>query len=288
MRSTGLNTRIFLDGGDPKETREILELLGFLDGQTTNPTLISRNAEVKARLSKNKKFSVQEIYEFYREVVKELAALIPEGSISIEVYADKNTSAKEMLAQGRQMYHWIPNAHIKFPTTAEGLQAAKHAVEEGMRVNMTLCFTQAQAAAVYAATLGARRGQVLVSPFVGRLDDRGENGMDLIGNIIKMYKQGDNHVEVLTASVRTLDHLLDAIALKADIVTAPAKILHQWSSNSLSVPDVHFKYGAENLKPIPYKEIDLTKSWREFNINHDLTDAGLKSFSNDWNSLIQA
>ncbi|OGL83780.1 transaldolase, partial [Candidatus Uhrbacteria bacterium RIFCSPLOWO2_02_FULL_46_25] len=218
MRSTGLNTRIFLDGGDPKETREILELLGFLDGQTTNPTLISRNAEVKARLSKNKKFSVQEIYEFYREVVKELAALIPEGSISIEVYADKNTSAKEMLAQGRQMYHWIPNAHIKFPTTAEGLQAAKHAVEEGMRVNMTLCFTQAQAAAVYAATLGARRGQVLVSPFVGRLDDRGENGMDLIGNIIKMYKQGDNHVEVLTASVRTLDHLLDAIALKADIV----------------------------------------------------------------------
>src|SRR3989338_368897 len=140
MRSTGLNTRIFLDGGDPKETREILELLGFLDGQTTNPTLISRNAEVKARLSKNKKFSVQEIYEFYREVVKELAALIPEGSISIEVYADKNTSAKEMLAQGRQMYHWIPNAHIKFPTTAEGLQAAKHAVEEGMRVNMTLCF----------------------------------------------------------------------------------------------------------------------------------------------------
>ena len=88
------------------------------------------------------------------------------------------------------MFGWIPNAHVKFPTSAEGLKAAEKAIGLGLRVNMTLCFSQAQAAAVYAATRGARKGQVFVSPFIGRLDDRGENGMDLIANILRMYAKG--------------------------------------------------------------------------------------------------
>lgn len=79
-----------------------------------------------------------------------------------------------MLKQGKQMYSWVPNAHIKFPTATEGLKAANKAVKEDLRVNMTLCFTQEQAAAVYAATRGAKRGQVFVSPFIGRLDDGGK------------------------------------------------------------------------------------------------------------------
>ncbi len=98
------------------------------------------------------------------------------------------------------MFSWIPNAHVKFPTSREGLEAAGRAVKEGLRVNMTLCFTQEQAAAVYSATAGAKKGDVFISPFIGRLDDRGENGMDLIENIQKMYGTGDGHVEVLTAS----------------------------------------------------------------------------------------
>src|SRR5208337_2698352 len=126
--------------------------------------------------------------------------------------ADSATKAEAMLEQGREMFGWIPNGHIKFPTSAEGLKAASLALKEGLRVNMTLCFSQAQAAAVYAATRGARKGDVFVSPFIGRLDDRGENGMDLIAHIIRMYGKGDGHVEVLTASVRKIDHLLYALA----------------------------------------------------------------------------
>ena len=86
--------------------------------------------------------------------------MVPRGSVSIEVFSDRRTKAEQMLKQGREMFGWIPNAHIKFPTSAEGLKAASIAVKEGMRVNMTLCFTQSQAAAVYAATRGARRGDV--------------------------------------------------------------------------------------------------------------------------------
>ncbi len=147
-------------------------------------------------------FLRDEIIDFYRDVVKKISAMIPQGSVSVEVYADGATKAETMLQQGKEMFGWIPNAHVKFPTSAEGLKAASGAIGEGLRVNMTLCFTQAQAAAVYAATRGARKGQVFVSPFIGRLDDRGENGMDLIANIIRMYAKGDGHVEVLTASVR--------------------------------------------------------------------------------------
>src|SRR3989344_909760 len=202
MHSSRLKSKIFLDGGDPDETREMKALLGFLDGQTTNPTLISKNPEAKIRMERGEKFTKKELLGFYRAVVQEISRIIPEGSVSVEVYADKNTGADEMFAQGKEMFSWIPNAHIKFPITKEGLAAAERAAKDGMRVNMTLCFTQEQAAAVYAATQGAVKGQVFVSPFVGRLDDRGENGMQLIENIVRMYQNGDGHVEVLTASVR--------------------------------------------------------------------------------------
>jgi len=185
------------------------------------------------------------------------------------------------------MFSWIPNAHVKFPTSREGLAAAEQAVREGMRVNMTLCFSQEQAAAVYAATRGAKKGSVFVSPFIGRLDDRGENGMDLIANILRMYRGGDSHVEVLTASVRTLDHLLYAIRLGSDIVTAPFNILKEWEENGLFIPGEDFRYAPAGLKPIPFKELDLTKDWREFDIRHDLTVKGMERFSADWNALIQ-
>ncbi len=132
----------------------------------------------KQRIERGQKFKKAEILEFYRDVVKELSNLIPHGSISIEVYADHTTKAEEMIEQAEEMFSWIPNAHVKIPIIHEGLKAAEIAIKKGIRINMTLCFTQEQAAAVYAATLGAKKGNVFVSPFVGRLDDRGENGMD--------------------------------------------------------------------------------------------------------------
>ena len=153
------------------------------------------------------------------------------------------------------MFFWIPNAHIKYPTTIEGLQAAVQAIKEGMRINMTLCFQQEQAAAVYTATKGAQKGQVFLSPFVGRLDDQGKNGMDVIKNIIKMYKNGDMHVELLAASLRNIDHLLYSLKLGADIVTAPYKVLEGWVQKSLPIPQENYQYKPKNLENIPYRKL---------------------------------
>ena len=285
MKPSNLKTKIFLDSGDPNEAKEMIKLLGFLDGQTTNPSLISKNPDAQKRLQEGKKFTKEEIYGFYKNVIRELSGLMPEGSISIEVYADLNTTAEQMFQQGHEMFEWIPNAHIKYPTTQAGLSAAEQSIKANMRVNMTLCFTQQQAAAVYAATKGAGKGQVYVSPFVGRLDDRGENGMDLISNIVKMFGSGDGHVELLSASVRTLDHFLYSLALGADIVTAPAKILREWAEKGMQVPSADFGYSPD-LKPIPYVNLDLDRSWKEYDIGHELTTKGIEKFAQDWNALV--
>lgn len=287
MKPNSLQTKILLDSGDPHETKEALQLLGFLDGQTTNPTLISKHPQAKMRLERGEKFTKDEIYGLYRQVVEQLSALLPQGSISIETYADRTTTADAMLAQGRDMFGWIPNAHVKFPTTREGLTAARLAVNEGMRVNMTLVFSQEQAAAVYAATQGAKKGQVFVSPFVGRIDDRGENGMDVIKNVIEMYRSGDGHVAVLTASVRSVDQLLYAIQLGSDCITVPLKVLKSWSALGLSLPNDDFHYEPDKLKTIPYKEISLNQDWQGLPLSHELIDVGIEKFSGDWNALIQ-
>ena len=286
MRPVDLKTKIFLDGGDPAETKAIIDQLGFLDGQTTNPTLIAKNPAAQERVARGEKFSQDEVYDFYRGVVTEMSQLIPNGSISIEVYADATTSAEAMYQQAVKFNTWIPNAHIKYPITAAGLAAAEHSVRDGLRVNMTLCFSQEQAAAVYAATAGATKGQVFISPFVGRLDDRGENGMDLIANILKMYQPGDGHVEVLVASVRSLDHFLAALAVGSDIITAPASVLRAWAEGGLAVPDSNFSYQPATVAPVAYRDIIVTQPWSRYDISHPLTNQGLERFVKDWQSII--
>lgn len=285
-RPDNLKTKIFLDGGDPAETSAVIERLGFLDGQTTNPTLIAKNPDAQQRLAAGEKFSQQEIYDFYKIVVQDMSALIPQGSISVEVYAEKSTNVEQMFNQCKQMFDWIGNAHIKFPITSVGLASAERAIAEGMRVNMTLCFSQEQAAAVHCATRGATRGQVFISPFVGRLDDIDENGMDLIANILRMVKTYNSHVEVLSASIRTIDHFFASLASCADIITAPAKILIEWADQGMPIPGVEYSYNPKNLKRIPYEEILLREDWRDFDINHPLTDKGIERFASDWNALI--
>lgn len=286
MRPETLTTRIFLDGADPEETRRVLKALGFLDGQTTNPSLLAKNPEAQTHKMAGNKFSAKAIYQFYQTLCQELAGLLPEGSISIEVYADETTGVAAMLEQAREFDTWIPNAHIKLPTTAAGLEAAHILTGEGRRVNMTLVFTQEQAAAVYAATKGAKRGAVFLSPFVGRLDDRGENGMDLIADILKLYAAGDGHVEVLTASVRSMEHFLCALACGSDIITAPASILLEWGEAGMPIPGPGYQYDASGLAPIPFTSMDLNAAWSSYAIGHPLTDAGLAKFAADWNSLI--
>ncbi len=281
-----LKTKIFLDSGDPEETREAFSFLGFLDGQTTNPTLISKSPEVRKMLEKGEKLTEKEALNFYRKTVQEISTIIPQGSISIEVYADKDTVMEQMLAQAREMYSWIPNGRIKFPTTTQGIKAAQRAIKDRMRANLTLCFSQEQAAAILVALKEAEKDQVYISPFIGRLDDRGENGMELIKNILQMRKRIKTNIEVLTSSVRKLDHLLYGIYLGSDIVTAPLKVLREWKEKNLILPDENFKYQAENLTPILYQESDLNLPWERFNLYHYLTEFGLEKFSQDWKLMV--
>jgi transaldolase len=286
MRPQNLKTKIFLDSGNPVETKEIIAQLGFLDGQTTNPTLIAKNPKVKERLNCGGHFSEEEMYTFYKQVVQEISDLIPQGSISIETYADSSTKVQELFTQGKEMFSWNHNAHIKYPITRAGLEAAAQSVKDGMRVNMTLCFQQEQAAAVYAATKGATKGQVFVSPFIGRLDDQGDNGMDLIQNILKMYRSNNTPVEVLAASLRNIDHLLYALKLDVDIITAPFKVLKEWAHQGFPIPIDIYHYNHANLESIPYRHINLEQNWENYNIAHELTTKGIERFSDDWNDLL--
>ncbi|MFC1663066.1 transaldolase family protein [Patescibacteria group bacterium] len=287
MRPKDLKTKIFLDSGDPAETKSVIEALGWLDGQTTNPSLVVKNTEAAARFERGEKISEEELLVFYKKIAQEISGLIPNGSVSLEVYADNNTTAEQMFNQGEKLYQWIPNAHIKYPVTAEGLKAAEKSLASGMRVNITLVFSQEQAAAVAIMGKNANQGDVFLSPFVGRLDDRGEDGMELIKNIITMYRENNSPVEVLTASIRSIEHLKYALALRSDILTAPYKALKEWVDNDRYLPDNDYQYPASGLKPIPVKSLDFSQSWDKYDLKHELTDSGLDKFAADWNKLIK-
>lgn len=294
------HSKIFIDGGDPEETAKAKKLLGYIDGQTTNPSLVTKNPAIKKYIESGKKFKKDELLQEYKKIVQEVAK-VTKGPCSIEVYANENSSSEDLLIQAAEMFTWIPNAYIKFPIIQSGLEAAGKAVAEGIRVNMTLCFSQEQAAAVYSATklnnskplpgYYEEKSPVFVSPFVGRLDDRGQNGMDVVVNILEMYRSfGDCHVHVLTASVRNLDHLLFALKLKSDAITLPFKVFEEWAGKNFPLPDDKFIYdpniGKETpLDEIPYKELSLDLDVEEYDIHHELTDKGLTKFAEDWESL---
>ncbi|MFZ0662639.1 MAG: transaldolase family protein [Acidobacteriaceae bacterium] len=284
-------TKILVDGGDPAETENIKSLIGFVDGQTTNPSLIAKNPEIQQRIASGHKLSVQEQQDEYKAIVRKISPLVGDAGVSIEVFADLNTKSDQMLAEGKEMFSWIPNAYIKYPCTHEGLKAARASVEQGIRVNITLCFAQEQAAAVHAATLGTK-APAYVSPFIGRLDDRGENGMDLVKNIQRMYKTGDHHVHVLAASIRSVDQLMACFAMGVDLVTVPAKVLEAWAAKGLTMPGRDFAYRGVNaegnpLRPIPYRELDLNKPWESFDLKHDLTTKGIEKFVADFERTLQ-
>jgi transaldolase len=283
-----LLTQIFLDSGDPKVTREIRRDIEFLDGQTTNPTLVAKNPSIKERRESGEVFTQEELLKAYKIIVQEIRAELPDGSISIEVPADAETTAQEMIALARRMNMWTSQACIKLPITTAGLEAASVLVKEEISVNMTLCFSQEQAAAVHAATKGAAYGTVFVSPFDGRLDDVGIQGDDVLENIIRMYRIEHSHVMPLAASIRDFESFLWALRLGSAIVTAPPRVLKEWIGKGLpvpawSMPDVD---EAKGLRDVPYKEFDLEQSWETFDIRHELTDKGLEKFAHDWDSLL--
>ena len=280
-----MNTHLFLDSGDPAKTRSALERGLLLAGQTTNPSLVVKHPEVVSRMEQQEYFTRNEIQALYKALVQEIATLVDE-SVSVEVYANHETTTREMLEQAWEMNGWIENAHIKLPTTTAGVRAAEQLVQDGIRVNMTLCFTQAQAAAVAAATVGAVPGQVLLSPFIGRLDDKGQNGMSLIYNIQKMYTEaGIDHVQVLAASLRSREHLLACYAAEVDIITAPYELLLAWAEDGFPLPDESFAY-EPGLIEIPYEEHDVQAPWQSFSLEHPLLQAGVERFASDWDAVL--
>jgi transaldolase len=277
-------TKILVDGGDPGETLRMRGLLGYVDGQTTNPSLIASNPGIKLLLAAGNRLSARAQLDEYKKIVEATSPLVGDAGISIEVFSDLKTTAEEMLAQGKEMYKWAPNAYIKYPCTTEGLKAVQASVELNMRVNVTLCFSQQQAAAVYAATRGSRT-PVYVSLFLGRLDDVGQNGLDLVKNVKRMFARGDGHALVLAASIRTVDQLLCCFHEEAELATVPVKVLDAWAKEGVPLPGNDFECISTG-QPIAFEELNLERPWQAFDIDHELTRKGLERFVADYKKTI--
>ena len=198
--------KFFIDTADLAEIRD-LAATGLVDGVTTNPSLV-------AKTGRN-----------FLEVVREICEIVP-GPVSAEVTA---TDTPTMLAEGRKLAKLAKNVTVKVPLTPNGLKACKALSSEGTMVNVTLCFSAAQ------AILAAKAGATFVSPFVGRLDDIGATGMALIGEIVEIYRQHPAFkTEVLVASVRTPLHVVEAAKLGAQVATIPPAVLRQMFAHPLT------------------------------------------------------
>ena len=212
--------KFFVDTADIEEVKAA-RALGLADGVTTNPTLIQKSGRD------------------FRETIVEIADLI-EGPVNAEVVS---TDAEGIVKEGREMASWAPNVVIKIPITREGLEAVRVLGTEGIQTTVTLIFSATQ------ALLAAKAGASYVCPFVGRLDDIATPGMDLVGDIVDTYSNyTDFKTEVIVASVRTPNHVLESALMGADGVTVPFKVIEQL-------------------------------------VRHPLTDVGIERFLEDWKKV---
>jgi transaldolase len=216
--------KLFIDTADLQEIKEIASW-GILDGVTTNPTLLAKSGR-----------SLQEVIDDIFELV--------DGPISLEVISEK---ANDMVKEAKSIISKIPqnyrkNVAIKIPMTSEGLQAVRTLSKEGIQTNVTLIFSANQ------ALLAAKAGASFVSPFIGRLDDNGQEGMQVIEEIMDIFCNYDIQTEVIVASIRHPIHVIEAARLGADIATVPPNVLRKM-------------------------------------IKHPLTDIGIKSFLKDWEKV---
>ena len=214
--------KFFVDTANIEEIEKLIPT-GFVDGVTTNPSLIAKQG---SDLS---------------ETIKSICSIV-NGPVSAEVTA---TDYSSMLEEGQYLASLAKNVAVKVPLTVDGLKTCKKLREQQIMVNVTLCFSAAQ------ALLAAKAGASFISPFVGRLDDIGEKGMNLIEDIVIIYENYGFETEVLVASVRTSQHVIDAALIGAHVATVPAKIIQEL-----------------------YK--------------HELTDKGLQAFLDDWSKTDQS
>ncbi len=212
--------QIFLDTANIDEIREAASW-GVLDGVTTNPSLVAKTG---------RKWS---------EVVQDILTLV-DGPISLEV---TSTHAEEMVKEGRKLAQLHKNVVVKIQMTTEGLKAIKALSKEGVRINTTLIFSANQ------AILAAKAGAKYVSPFIGRLDDQGQEGMQVVQEIIQIFRNYDWDCEVLVASIRHPLHVIEAAKLGADIVTVPFDVLKKMTGHTLT--DVGLKRFLDDWQKVP-------------------------------------
>lgn len=208
--------KFFVDTADVAAIKELNDL-GMVDGVTTNPSLILKSG--------------RDIVE----VTKEICAMV-DGPVSAEVVAEK---ADDMIREGKKLAEIAPNIAIKVPLTWDGLKACRAFADDGHMVNVTLCFSAAQ------AILAAKAGATFISPFIGRLDDIHLDGMDLIADIRTIYDNYGYETQILAASIRSVNHIIEAARIGADVITAPPAVIKSMA-------------------------------------NHPLTDKGLEQFNADW------
>ena len=208
--------KFFVDTANIEDIEKLIPT-GFVDGVTTNPSLIAKQGADMA------------------ETIKNICSIV-NGPVSAEVTATEFT---KMLEEGEYLASLAKNVAVKVPLTVDGLKTCKSLREKGIMVNVTLCFSAAQ------ALLAAKAGASFISPFVGRLDDIGEKGMDLIEDIGIMYENYAFETEVLVASIRTKQHVIDSAVIGAHVATLPPKVIYEL-------------------------------------YDHSLTDKGLKAFLDDW------
>ena len=211
--------KFFIDTADVKEIREA-HSLGILDGVTTNPSLIAKTGRP------------------FRETIEEICSIV-KGPVSAEVVS---LDTEGMLKEARELAKIAENIVVKIPLIKNGLKAVKRLTDEGIKTNVTLCFSSNQ------ALLAAKAGGTYVSPFVGRLDDRGHNGMELIEEIRMIYDNYGYQTEIIVASIRNPLHVRDAALMGADVST------------------------------IPFNVFDML-------VQHPLTDEGVKKFLADWEKV---
>jgi transaldolase len=212
--------KIFLDTANVNEIKEAAKL-GFLDGVTTNPSLIAKE---------KRKFD---------DAIREICEICP-GPVSAECITDK---FDELMPEARRLAKLAPNVVVKIPLTKEGLKAVKACSTEGIKTNVTLCFSAVQ------ATLTAKAGATIVSPFVGRIDDTGHDGMSLIRDIVQIYKNYDYKTECLAASIRHPVHVLEAAKAGSHIVTLPFAVFDKLLYHPLT--DKGIQIFLDDYKKIP-------------------------------------
>jgi len=198
--------KFFLDTANLKEIREANDI-GLCDGVTTNPTLVSKEGGVD-----------------FKQHIAAICEIV-KGPVSAEVTSQ---DVDGMIREGLDYSKIAPNVVIKCPLTREGLRATRHLSDEGIRVNVTLCFSAAQ------AILAAKAGASFISPFLGRLDDIGENGLNLLQSIVEIYQNYTWKTEVLAASLRNPIHVIEAARMGADIATMPFKVIDQLFNHPLT------------------------------------------------------